>query len=379
VTQVTAPPCPGPAPGPDFRESRYLGLRHPSGAITGWSALTTGLPAALGLPRLHRRVAADLAALQDQPAALLARSTLHGFIDVICAVRAPGTVILADARVYPTMRLAVAAAGMSCEFFRHHDAADLTERLRRQGPRARPLVLTDGVCPACGRVAPLAAYRHAAAARGGLLAIDDTQGLGLLGAAPDPVMPYGHGGGGSLRWAGIGGGHTLSVSSLAKGFGAPLAVVAGDARLVSLVARNGPLQVHASPASAADVGAAEAALHINTQAGEQLRARLLRLVRRLRRGLARLGMPLAAASCLPVQSVGPLPRALALRLADRLARCGIRTVLQRPEAGPGLLLTWVITARHRDGDIARALAVLATVLGRALPAVRREVAYAAPG
>jgi 8-amino-7-oxononanoate synthase len=365
--------------GTDFRESRYLGLRHPAGSLTGWKALTTGLPAALGLPRRYQRVAADLAALQGYQAALLARSTLHGFIDVICALKAPGTVILADARVYPTVRFAVAAAGLSCEFFRHHDAADLAARLRRLGPLARPLVLTDGICPACGRVAPLATYRRLAAASGGLLGIDDTQGLGLLGAGPDPASPYGHGGGGSLRWAGVSRGHTVSVSSLAKGFGAPLAVVAGDARLVSRVAAAGPLQVHASPASAADVSAAEAALRINTQLGERLRARLLRLVRRLRRGLAWLGLPLAAGSCLPVQSAGPLPRALALRLADRMARGGIRTVLLHPEAGPGLLLTWVITARHRDGDIARVLAVLAAALGRALPPARLEGPDAAAG
>jgi 8-amino-7-oxononanoate synthase len=378
VTQVT-PSLLAPPSGTDFRESRYLGLRHPAGSLTGWTALTTGLPAALGLPRRSQRVAAALAALQGYQAALLARSTLHGFIDVISALKAPGTVILADARVYPTARFAVAAAGMSCEFFRHHDPADLTARLQRLGLQARPLVLTDGVCPACGRVAPLAVYRRIAAASGGLLVIDDTQGLGLLGAAPDPGSPYGHGGGGSLRWAGVDPGHTLSVSSLAKGFGAPLAVVAGDARLVSRVAAAGPLQVHASPASAADVSAAEAALRINTQVGERLRARLLRLVRHLRRGLAWLGLPLAAGSCLPVQSAGPLPRALALRLADRMVRSGIRTVLLHPEAGPGLLLTWVVTARHRDDDIARALAALAAALGRALPAARPEVPDAAAG
>jgi hypothetical protein len=88
-------------------------------------------------------------------------------------------------------------------------------------------------------------------------------------------------------------------------------------------------------------------------------------------------MPLAAASCLPVQPVGPLPHALALRLADRMARRGVRLVLQRPEAGPGLLLTWVITARHREGDIARTLAALAAALGRTPPGVRREVSCAA--
>lgn len=374
---MTAAAPPGPGPGITFRESRYLGLRHSSSSLTGWTALTTGLPAALGVPRRYQRLAAELAALQGHQAALLARSTLHGFIDVLSVMKTRGTVVLADARVYGIARLAVAAADLPCEFFRHHDAADLGARLARLDPGARPVVLTDGVCPGCGRVAPLGAYRRLAVARGGLLAVDDTQALGVLGAAPGPASPFGHGGGGSLRWAGVSPERTVCVSSLAKGFGAPLAVVSGDARLVSLVAGKGLLQVHASPPSAADVSAAEAALRINAQVGEQLRTRLLRLVRRLRHGLLRLGMPLAAASCLPVQPVGPLPRGLALRLADRMARRGIRLVLQRPETGTGVLLTWVITARHQECDVARALAALAAALGRTPPGARPEVSDAA--
>jgi 8-amino-7-oxononanoate synthase len=371
-----APPGPGPGPGISFRESRYLGLRHSSGSLTGWTALTTGLPPALGAPRRHQRLAAEVAALQGYQAALLARSTLHGFIDVLHAVNARGTVVLADARVYAIARLAVAAVGLPCEFFRHHDATDLGAQLARLGPQARPVILTDGVCPGCGRVAPLGAYRRLAVTSGGLLAIDDTQAIGVLGAAPDAGSPFGHGGGGSLRWTGVGPERTVCVSSLAKGFSAPLAVIAGDAGLVRLVARKGPLRLHASPPSAADVSAAEAALRINAQVGEQLRARLLRLVRHLRNGLRRLGMPLAAASCLPVQPVGPLPRALALRLADRLAGRGIRLVLQRPEAGTGVLLTWVITARHQERDVAWALAALAAALGRTPPGGRPEVSRA---
>ena len=60
-----------------------------------------------------------------------------------------------------------------------------------------------------------------------------------------------------------------------------------------------------------------------------------------------------------------------------MTRRGIRLVLQRPEAGPGVLLTWVITARHQERDIARTLAALAAALGRTPPWVRREVTYAA--
>jgi uncharacterized protein len=89
------------------------------------------------------------------------------------------------------------------------------------------LVVADGFCPACGRRAPLADSLAAVRAWGGQLLIDDTQALGVRGEAPGPGAPYGRGGGGSLCWGGIGSPDVLVVSSLAKGFGAPLAALSG--------------------------------------------------------------------------------------------------------------------------------------------------------
>lgn len=59
--------------------------------------------------------------------------------------------------------------------------------------------------------------------------LDDTQALGILGCYPRPDAPYGEGGGGSLRHFGIQSPEILSGNSLVKGFGVPVAVLAGTA------------------------------------------------------------------------------------------------------------------------------------------------------
>ena len=83
--------------------------------------------------------------------------------------------------------------------------------------------------------------RHRAIARvrrcsgdSGLLVIDDTQALGIFGKRTKGESPYGSGGGGSLRWHALQTPRIVAVSSLAKAFGAPVAVVAGSARLTKV-------------------------------------------------------------------------------------------------------------------------------------------------
>jgi hypothetical protein len=49
----------------------------------------------------------------------------------------------------------------------------------------------------------MARYLESARAFEGYLIMDDTQALGIFGYAPDAEAPYGHGGGGMLRRAGL--------------------------------------------------------------------------------------------------------------------------------------------------------------------------------
>ena len=179
-----------------------------------------------------RAVAHKLAALVGCQQAVLVPSTLHLFWDLFGILAREKVIIYMDAGVYPIAQWGIeraAARGVPVRSFPHHDAAALWWQLRQDAPRrARPLVVTDSFCPGCGKPAPLVAYLERARTYGGQLIVDDTQALGIFGHAPGPQAPYGKGGGGALCWSNVSGPDILVGSSLAKGFGVPVAVLAGS-------------------------------------------------------------------------------------------------------------------------------------------------------
>ena len=66
----------------DFLSCAYLGLRHASSELSGWPALTTGRPAALGGAALADLAARELAHLQGMEDGIAAASTLHLAVDI---------------------------------------------------------------------------------------------------------------------------------------------------------------------------------------------------------------------------------------------------------------------------------------------------------
>jgi 8-amino-7-oxononanoate synthase len=229
--------------------------------------------------------------------------------------------------------------------------------------------VTDGACPACGR-GPLADYLEIADERGGVLLVDDTQALGILGADPSNAERYGRGGGGTLVWLGVGPAAAIVVASMAKGFGAPVAVTGGRRAIVDRLVRDGDTRVHCSPPTVADLLAAEHALAVNDERGDDLRRRLGTLVTRLRDGLDRLGV-LSRVDDFPIQPVGPFRLPVARRLHDGLRRRGVLTILQKPRCGHGAHVTFIVTATHGRADVDAALAALASALADAGSAVPR--------
>jgi 8-amino-7-oxononanoate synthase len=101
---------------------------------------------------------------------------------------------------------------------------------------AVPVVVADGYCPACGAHAPLGDYLVLVRERGGLLLLDDTQALGIFGNRNG--LPYGSGGGGSLRFLEVAGKDILVMSSLSKAFGAPVACLLGSSNLIQSFAER---------------------------------------------------------------------------------------------------------------------------------------------
>lgn len=350
----------------DFTSALYLGLRHPSGSLRPWVRLTTGRPAALASPPAAATVARELAALQGCARATLAPSTLHLFWDLFTLLADERIAIYMDTGTYPIVRWGVeraAAHGVSVRSFQHHGPAALQGQLQQDARRRlRPVVVADGFCPACGGPAPIAAYLESLRPYGGYLVVDDTQALGILGHKPALQAPYGRGGGGSLRWSDVSGPDVIVGSSLAKGFGVPVAVLAGSEAIVERFEQESATRVHCSPPSAAVIHAAEHALASNRKHGDPLRLRLWRLVGRFRRGLAEAGLS-ALGGRFPVQTLKPVPGVDAAELHGELLRRGVRAVLHRARNGYAAAVSFLFTALHRMHDIDQAIDALRHAVG----------------
>lgn len=361
----------------DFTSALYLGLRHPSRELAPWLQFTTGRPAALAEPLAARGLARQLAHLQGCEAGTLGPSTFHLFWDLFGQLAKDHVAIYVDTNAYPIARWGAeraAALGVPVRRFRGGDPEALWRQVERGSLcRRRPIVLSDGYCPTSGGVAPLAAYLDCARAFGGFLLIDDSQALGVLGRDPGRQAPYGFGGGGSLPWSRIAGGDVIVVSSLAKGFGVPLAVLAGGHDMVARFEQDSETRVHCSPPSLAAVSTAEHAMVVNREHGDALRLYLAGLVRRFRRRLVEIGLT-AQEGLFPMQTLAARPGLDASLLHERLLRSGIQAVLHHGGNGQGARISFLITARHGESDIDHVIEILEGLIGvKTAASKRREV------
>lgn len=348
----------------DFTSSLYLGFQHDSASLPPWRSLTTGKPAVLGPEQPAAELAVRVASLAGCAAGLLFPSTLHLFWDLFVALgaHARGVTLHYDAALYPVARWGVERAvskGARGRSFRHHEPEALRRALQRD--RGRPIIVTDGFCVGCGCPAPLTSYARLARERGGYLVIDDTQAFGVLGR-PRPGLVFGQGGGGSLQRQLLSGPEVIWGASLAKGFGVPLAVLAGSPSTLSSVEAAADTRVHCSPPSQASQAALARALDLNVRAGKGRRARLAERTLQLRKGFAALGCP-AHGQPFPFQRLAMPDREAAIALHRQLLEQGVTTVLTSSRCGAERpSLSWLVSATHSPLVISLAL----ERLGRAL-------------
>jgi 8-amino-7-oxononanoate synthase len=283
-----------------------------------------------------------------------------------------GVAIFLDAGSYPIARWGAERAagdGVPVYTFRHHDSSDLASHVRRAPRGRRPVVVVDGLCAGCGRKAPLAEYLVVARGGDGWLVLDDTQALGILGAGPRAAAPFGEGGGGSLAAQALRDPRLVVGASLAKGFGAPVAVLAADEPIVRRFRERSDTRVHCSPPSAAAIRAAEHAFAVNAARGDALRSRLADVVSAFREGLRRAGL-CGTGEWFPVQTLELGDASLTRLFHRRLCASGVRTVLQRPACRAAPVATALLTIRHTAAEIARAAAAIDEGVRCLRPALR---------
>ena len=144
-----------------------------------------------GPPPGSTAVARELAALQGCQRGSLAPSTLHLFWDLFGMMAGPRSAIFMDEGLTRSV-----AGGRACGGSGSACHVVSAPRSRRVASPARPAPgptstgrcgLADGLCPGCGGAAPIADYLQIVRARGGLLILDDTQALGILGLSRAPT------------------------------------------------------------------------------------------------------------------------------------------------------------------------------------------------
>ena len=353
----------------DFTSALYLGTRAlpppPAGLL-----LTSGRPAVLTEDARATAAAQEVARRQGLEAGLLAPSTLHLFWDVFGLVPAHGVVLL-EQRLYPVGQwgaLRARARGLPVVPFRRDNLPGLARLLHTYRQQGRtPWLVADGWHPGRGP-APLAGFAALLAPYpGAVLLLDDTQAFGVLGARPGPSNRLGQGGGGSLAWAGIDPGsrpEILTISSLAKGLGVPVAVLAGRAARLGQFRRRAETRVHTSPVSAWHAWAAAAALHHDARYGDAARQQLGWRIAQFRGALLRAGLRPRGGS-FPVQKLVLARTTAALSLHQQLRQAGIETLLLAGEQLPGVPeIAFCLRADHPAAAIDQATAVLADLARR---------------
>lgn len=166
--------------------------------------------------------------------------------------------------------------------FHHLCPQSLAEQLRRNlHPRERPLVLSDGVFPVSGEIAPLPEYLELVKPFPGLVYMDDAHAVGVLGKN----------GGGTPDYYDIRDPSCCTSATLAKALGGYGGIIWGTEQWVKKIDRASRICAGASPPPLVVTAASARALRLARTAPE-LRQRLWDNVKQARTGLNALGWEL---------------------------------------------------------------------------------------
>lgn len=222
-------------------------------------------------------------------------------------------VVFVDAASHYSVFDGIRSTGKRVITFYHLDADDLARNLRGNlKPKQVPLVMSDGVFPVTGAIAPLREYVNVLAPYdGALLCVDDSHAVGVIGEK----------GQGSLEYWGVQGKNRYLTGTLSKAFGGLGGIIPGNRDLMDKITRNVRIPVGASPPSTAAAAASAMGLKILSEHPE-MRMQLWSNVVYIRTGLRELGIDLPD-SPIPIVAVTALPGVDLKRVQQDLENEGV--------------------------------------------------------
>ncbi|MHA4846484.1 aminotransferase class I/II-fold pyridoxal phosphate-dependent enzyme [Flavitalea antarctica] len=340
----------------DFTSSLYLGMKHSSAELPGWKQLTSGAPSALYEFEQSKQITAKVALMQGLSSGITSPSTLHLYWDLYGFLGTKRIVVFIDEKIYPVSKYGIErliVKKIPVRSFRHFDIFHLGQLIKSCLPtNSIPVILTDGWCPQCGKPAPVKDYLEILRPFGGKTILDDSQSFGILGKRINNTCPYGKGGGGILKWLNLQDPNVVTINSLAKGFGVPMAVMSGSVDFIQTFKKYSETRIHSSPVSAAHLNAALNALMINDSLGDQKRNRLWKNVLLFRNELTGFGVS-ANGGIFPVQNINQSNGEKITALHEKLIAYGVRTALTSPHLEPHPVISVIVRSDHSENDLRR--------------------------
>jgi 7-keto-8-aminopelargonate synthetase-like enzyme len=288
---------------------------------------------------LYRKLERSLAEFFDAPEALLVSSGYVTNLVVAQALAGEFSHALLDADCHSS--LSDAARFLDCPTlrFKHRDSEDVARSIRRCGPGARVILLTDGMFARDGSVAPLADYLRALPKDAWLL-VDDAHGAGVVGRT----------GKGSLEHTGTNRRRIIQTLTLSKAFGAFGGAILCESELRRQILARSHLFIGSTPLPLPLANAALESIRI-LKTDHRLRARLAANANYARKSLRDAGMHLEETPG-PIITLYPKgPREIS-RLSQQLLRSGIYPPFIRYPGGPASgYFRFVISAEHTRAQL----------------------------
>ena len=190
--------------------------------------------------------------------------------------------IFIDSSAHFSLWDAAQATNLPISVFHHRQPEQLEMKLKDELlPHERPLVLSDGIFPISGEIAPLPDYLALVKRYDGLVYLDDAHALGVLG----------ENGRGTPEYFGVNEENCRSCGTLAKALGGYGGVIWGRADWINQIDRASRVMVGSSPPPLAVAAASARALEI-ARTNPSLRQALWANVRQARADLRAMGWDL---------------------------------------------------------------------------------------
>jgi 8-amino-7-oxononanoate synthase len=351
VTNFSSNDYLGLAGAGDLVEAAHCAARQ-GGAGAGASRLIAGTQ------RVHEVLEGALAAWQKAEAALVFNSGYQANLGSITALAGRGDVIVSDELNHASLIDGCRLSRAEVLVYRHGDAGHAEELLRVRGRSARRrFIVSDSLFSMDGDAAPLAELREVADRHGAALMVDEAHAVGVFGVDGRGLAALGD--------VAV----DVHVGTFGKAFGSFGAYVAGCEPLRDLLINKARSFVFTTALPASVMGASAAALAIiRSSRGEELRRALWHHIRRVKEGLAELGLLVPGAGGSPIFPLLVGPERGAVECCEALLRDDMHVQAIRPPTVPRgtSRLRMTLMATHAEEDIERALVALRRLRDRGL-------------